>query len=560
MDPASDLVQGVALANAGDGPEALALLLKAAESGNKAAATNAGWMLLQGKLVPPDFIKGRQLLEDAAAGGDGFARLALARMHVFGLAGERNTKDAVALLQAAAETPAAPEALFLLAGIEHMATGNMDTYKERCRSAYALGNRIAIEQCLDYGGVEGGFTDFAPPRFRQIEFAVALAPWYRRLNIEAQYASAIFLDSDDYLRQLLGDAAVSYEATYHFDVTPLIAEIGKSRVRAADLVGGSPASSPSDAAPGTASKPATTTGNQGTASEDRLIAENMGASCDVGPASYSDEAVHRADLTGDGIDDLALDMGFVTCGDGGRSNTCGFRTCEIYLFVARETGLDLSETFTSIGVEIMPGNPPRLGFMSHDFQRYERSWDGSKFAEASSHVGTTTRDTGWQYGEHPVLGLSAYTAVGEGAIGIACAYSGTDAAMTGIAAVRATPDLAVDGALTVVHVPSGAGGTMNLKDAGQYLEYVGNTCDTNLLAWQKGSKAFLSKSKITGFTTEGDRTLLHFETGETLFGGDDPEGRLDGQSISLKGSSAAISKLIKACRAVRQDIEWNCGI
>jgi hypothetical protein len=137
----------------------------------------------------------------------------------------------------------------------------------------------------------------------------------------------------------------------------------------------------------------------------------------------------------------------------------------------------------------------------------------------------------WAYGNHPVLGKSAYVQIGNQAVGFACNNIGNDLARDDVVAWRATHGLAP------ANTKALTGKIDNLYDIWGYktvskrgfVETTANPCETGV--------ADAGKAKTLTVIADGRA-----------------------KSVPTKGSSAAIGKLIAACPRMKQEIEWNCGL
>jgi hypothetical protein len=292
-----------------------------------------------------------------------------------------------------------------------------------------------------------------------------------------------------------------------------------------------------------------------------VLRDYLASACDLGPARLTPESVLEADLDGDGAMDAVLDPGFIACGDGARPLTCGFRACEIVVFMNRDGRLVETASVLSIGVGIIDGTPPRLELMSHNFEETEWMWDGAGFSNPPSTTAITKSAEGvWAYGEHPILGLTAHIDFDGEAMGIACSYFGDNPAMSELAAIRVTPGLATDGKVTIVVEPNEGAGTNHLSDQGRYWEKRGNSCDLNTLGWRNGSSISILDTEITGFGSVDNGVKMILADGQEIMPGEDALAIAGGISVPLKGSAAAIDKLLRSCPMLQQDIDWNCGI
>lgn len=173
----------------------------------------------------------------------------------------------------------------------------------------------------------------------------------------------------------------------------------------------------------------------------------------------------------------------------------------------------------------------------------------------------------WQYGTHPVLGLSAHVDLEDGgAIGLACRNPVFNPIQDSFVAIRMTGDLTVDGNFVMLF--DGAGDYQTLQAEAStpgngYSEWGGNTCMTAVDAFKRANALVTTPARIVSFGGWAEDQYVDFElkplSGQAFQASgfaELPERR----AISLRGSSAAINSLIAACPSMRIDIEQNCGI
>ncbi|BBF93473.1 hypothetical protein [Blastochloris tepida] len=166
---------------------------------------------------------------------------------------------------------------------------------------------------------------------------------------------------------------------------------------------------------------------------------------------------------------------------------------------------------------------------------------------------TGTPETGvWTYGEHPLWGLSAYVTAGGESVGLRCL---PDRGFTHPAvALMLTPGLVRPHAnfppteaiqrYRFVGDP-GMGEGMIAQAPGGHFEMQGTTCDVSLDSFRAA------------------RALLFYdETADVMALDDATAERAPGliARIPLDGAKTAIDRLVRACPAIRKDIENGCGI
>lgn len=169
----------------------------------------------------------------------------------------------------------------------------------------------------------------------------------------------------------------------------------------------------------------------------------------------------------------------------------------------------------------------------------------------------------WVYGDHPVLGRSAHVQTKAGAIGLTCEYHGNNQAMVEILSLRVTNGMFKGKSLVYMVEGGKAAGTIKRAEGNAFSEIKGNSCDVALSEFGQGSSVIIVDGEIGGINSvDGKMEFTISQAGKTTIvtSAQDARARLDGQALSLKGSSAAIKRLLRECPAARRDIENNCGI
>lgn len=187
---------------------------------------------------------------------------------------------------------------------------------------------------------------------------------------------------------------------------------------------------------------------------------------------------------------------------------------------------------------------------------------GSKAPSASAGLPKVPAGA-WRYGDHPVFGPSAYVEVGDGTVSLACAYSGTDPTVGDILRLRLTGNILAPGQVTVMFQGRPDAFTIEDETGSGQTEKRGNTCETAVSAFRGADALVLVPGRIDGIQSVGGGTEITIDNGgrRSVIRSAKEGARLPGSRlIPLKGSSAAIGKLIAACPAARLDIENNCGI
>lgn len=189
---------------------------------------------------------------------------------------------------------------------------------------------------------------------------------------------------------------------------------------------------------------------------------------------------------------------------------------------------------------------------------------GSGSLPSASAGGLSAVPSGsWRYGNHPVLGPSAYVETDEGTVSLACAYFGESLAVAHILSLRVTGSLVSPGTSTIMF--PGSLDTVRIEDktGSGYTEQRGDTCDMAVSSFRSAPVMILVPGNVTAVNDVGTHVeiTLDIQGRQTVVTSGDEAARLPGSRlIPLKGSSAAIGKLIAACPAARLDIENNCGI
>jgi hypothetical protein len=185
-----------------------------------------------------------------------------------------------------------------------------------------------------------------------------------------------------------------------------------------------------------------------------------------------------------------------------------------------------------------------------------------KSSPAKSKSSSQSDAPTWVFGDHPVLGRSAYIETPDGAIGLACAYFGDSLAVSHVLALRVTPGIARDNELAVMFDPTFSAGDFSLKSKGAYLEYPEDTCTILLDDFKRSKSVLLLDGKYSEFDrTSGNMVITLVQDGSKIEvrSAEEARQKLRFRSIPLDGSSAAIDDLIASCKAAQRNIENKCG-
>lgn len=170
---------------------------------------------------------------------------------------------------------------------------------------------------------------------------------------------------------------------------------------------------------------------------------------------------------------------------------------------------------------------------------------------------------GWVYGTDPVLGLSAYTRLEEGAVGIACISDGSNPATAEILSLRVTTELAAAHGPLFMFKDKPDAQSLKIQSGGPFAEIRDTTCGVSLESFRTANVMYLVNGTIAGAVANGQRNELTIDQNgrhTVIESGADASGILGGKTISLKGSAAAIRALLRSCPAAQYDVDTNCGL
>lgn len=171
--------------------------------------------------------------------------------------------------------------------------------------------------------------------------------------------------------------------------------------------------------------------------------------------------------------------------------------------------------------------------------------------------------TGWVYGNHPILGLSAYASVGNEAIGLACGFVGRDVSRGDPVSLRMTPGLFPNatrppGPLMLLEGPGIVSPKPFRPVSGGYLEHRQEACD--VADFQRADAVLLMPGKIESIETRGTAQITRIRQGDrlvTMTNGQGVANLSDVVRIPATGAKRAIQQLISACAAIRDSLK--CG-
>lgn len=171
----------------------------------------------------------------------------------------------------------------------------------------------------------------------------------------------------------------------------------------------------------------------------------------------------------------------------------------------------------------------------------------------------------WTYGDHPVLGRSAYIEVGDAALGIACvdgqgSFVISERMTSGVVKDPTLPD--GSGVMTMFRKPFAVGGSyVYQKNPAGFFEKTAMYCDSSLVQLQRSSSLIFLSGRFVGLEFANDVYKMTVEqAGQSIAISSDAdlEKLSDSRTISLAGSSAAIKQLTKECPALRQQLAEGC--
>lgn len=162
---------------------------------------------------------------------------------------------------------------------------------------------------------------------------------------------------------------------------------------------------------------------------------------------------------------------------------------------------------------------------------------------------------GWSFTAHSVIGSSAHVDNGAGGIGYSCGFDTSRVTLMVDNRLFTSESLVfiVDDFTAALTVNREAGALSRMQDAG---------CYVGLREVAAGSTLYLAPGRIEAITAAGGGLFTINQNGETVEvrPGEDLVDRLGAVAIPLRGSSRAISQLLRGCPVVRADLDDNCGL
>ncbi|MEL7254436.1 MAG: hypothetical protein AAGL23_09705 [Pseudomonadota bacterium] len=113
---------------------------------------------------------------------------------------------------------------------------------------------------------------------------------------------------------------------------------------------------------------------------DAILQGHVAEGCLNGQGGRFVDGVYQRDLTGDGLVDLIVDHGGMSCvGDFGRSGFCGAQVCSVIFYVNQGGTLTEVQEILAIVGEISDTPVPLIGLHGHGGGRNFWRWNGSAF-------------------------------------------------------------------------------------------------------------------------------------------------------------------------------------
>lgn len=195
----------------------------------------------------------------------------------------------------------------------------------------------------------------------------------------------------------------------------------------------------------------------------------------------------------------------------------------------------------------------------------DRCLNGGSGPQRSGTRSAAAADGVWSYGHHPKLGLSAHVNTGGESMGLVCALKGVGLGRGDTVSFRMTPGISPNatkpaGAILFV---DGTGGVYTFEsNPGGFVELKENACGF-AQSFQRGKSFISTVGTDPGGFARGKTWVTTLTQGgipKEIAGEADVSKLTDVKIIPLKGSAAAIRKLINACPAMAEDFRNDCGV
>lgn len=162
---------------------------------------------------------------------------------------------------------------------------------------------------------------------------------------------------------------------------------------------------------------------------------------------------------------------------------------------------------------------------------------------------------GWSFSAHSVIGSSAHIDTGAGGVGYSCGFDTNRVTLMVDNRLFSSDSvvLIVDDFTAAFTVNREPGALSRSQDVG---------CFVGMREVAAGSTLFLAPGRIEAITAEGGGRYTISQNGGTVEvrPGENLADRLGAIEIPLRGSSQAISQLLRGCPVVRADLDDNCGV
>ena len=111
-----------------------------------------------------------------------------------------------------------------------------------------------------------------------------------------------------------------------------------------------------------------------------VLQGHVAEGCQTGAGTF-DAGFYARELTGNGLTDLLVDHGGITCSGGfGRSLFCGVQMCSVYFYVNDGQSLTLFHEMLGIVMTVSDTPLPLIGIAGHNSPVHQWRWNGSAFA------------------------------------------------------------------------------------------------------------------------------------------------------------------------------------
>jgi hypothetical protein len=179
------------------------------------------------------------------------------------------------------------------------------------------------------------------------------------------------------------------------------------------------------------------------------------------------------------------------------------------------------------------------------------------------------RGARWTYSEHPVLGMSAWVAIGEEAFGVACKVSDYHPDNSAGASIRMTPGLVPAateklGAVSVYLQPFAVGAGRTFKaDRRGFVEYSGSACEAGLPRLRRSKALLFLQERIAPSQGGGGGSpqalVVDGPAGPVAITQVSDLNQLgEAVRVPLDGAPAALDKLARDCPALRRQMRQDC--